>query len=75
MPKDDASRCPFTVHRLYTTENYGSKKAIFQLDGYEKMMYDDAYTILLQPSEVVETYNYVAGMVPFLQKLLTEVLC
>ena len=37
------------------------------------MQYDDAFTLQRVSDEQIENFFYVAGMVPFLQKLIADV--
>ena len=37
------------------------------------MQYDDAFTLQRVADDHVEIFNYEAGMVPFLQKLIADV--
>ena len=37
------------------------------------MQYDDAFTIQRVETELEEIFNYMAGMVPFLSKLIQDV--
>lgn len=37
------------------------------------MKYDDAFTVQLVDPELVEIFNYMAGSVPFIQKLIAQV--
>ena len=39
----------------------------------DQMQYDDAFTLQKVEDEYVETFNYVAGMLPFIQKVIKEV--
>ncbi|KAK2186847.1 hypothetical protein NP493_187g03055 [Ridgeia piscesae] len=43
-----------------------------QIGVSTEMRYDDAFTIQRVTEKHVETFNYVAGMVPFLQKLIAD---
>ena len=38
-----------------------------------EMHYDDAFTLQKVEDENIEVFNYMAGMVPFIQKVITEV--
>ena len=37
------------------------------------MQYDDAFTMQVIEQEDVDNFNYVAGMVPFIQKIISDV--
>ncbi len=39
----------------------------------EEMQYDDAFTLQKVEPEFVEIFNYMAGMVPFIQKIIKDV--
>ena len=37
------------------------------------MQYDDAFTLQQVEPELVEIFNFMAGMVPFIQKIIKDV--
>ena len=39
------------------------------------MQYDDAFTLQRVDEEEVANFNFMAGMVPFIQQLLADVSC
>ena len=44
-----------------------------QISVSKEMQYDDAFTLQKVEPEYVEIFNYMAGMVPFIQKVIAEV--
>lgn len=44
-----------------------------QVSASGESQYDDAFTIQMVEDEYVREFNYVAGMVPLLQNLITDV--
>jgi hypothetical protein len=44
-----------------------------QVETIEEMQYDDAFTIQKVHKDLVEIFNHMAGMVPFIQKLIADV--
>lgn len=44
-----------------------------QVGVSKEMRYDDAFTICLVETQDVENFRMLAGMVPFLQKLIADV--
>ena len=46
-----------------------------KVTGSSESQYDDAFTIQRVEDENVLEFNYVAGMVPFLQNLIKDVSC
>lgn len=46
---------------------------LFQIETIEEMQYDDAFTIQKVDEELVRIFNHMAGMVPFVQKLIADV--
>ncbi|XP_064638655.1 inositol 1,4,5-trisphosphate receptor type 3-like isoform X2 [Lineus longissimus] len=49
-----------------------SQASLKQITVIEEKRYDDAFTIQLVEAPLVEIFNYMAGMVPFIQKLIKE---
>jgi len=45
----------------------------WQIGVMEEKQYDDAYTLQSVDQEYEEIFNFMAGMVPFIQKLLNDV--
>ncbi|XP_061178320.1 inositol 1,4,5-trisphosphate receptor type 2-like [Saccostrea echinata] len=43
-----------------------------EINTIEEMQYDDAFTIQKVDEEFVSIFNYMAGMVPFIQKLIVD---
>ena len=37
------------------------------------MKYDDAFTVQLVEDDLVQIFNFMAGCVPFIQKLISQV--
>lgn len=46
---------------------------MFQIGIIEEKQYDDAFTIQGVEEEHVEIFHHMAGMVPFIQKLVSDV--
>ena len=44
-----------------------------QIGTSDEMQYDDAFTMQVIEQEDVDNFNYVAGMVPFIQKIISDV--
>ena len=44
-----------------------------QITAIQEKQYDDAFTLQYVEPELVEIFHYMAGMVPFIQKLVTDV--
>ena len=44
-----------------------------QIGVLKEKQYDDAFTIQQVDPELVQIFNYMAGMVPFIQKLVKDV--
>ncbi len=46
---------------------------VFQIGVSQEMQYDDAFTLQKVEDEYVDIFNYMAGMVPLIQKLIRDV--
>ena len=44
-----------------------------QITAIQEKQYDDAFTLQYVEPELVEIFHYMAGMVPIIQKLVTDV--
>ena len=44
-----------------------------QIGTSDEMQYDDAFTMQEIEAEDVANFNYIAGMVPFIQKIIADV--
>ena len=59
----------FTVSNIKTSVCF----LFVQIETNEEMQYDDAFTIQKVDEELVHIFNQMAGMVPFIQKLIADV--
>jgi len=46
---------------------------ILQIGVIEEKQYDDAFTLQSVEKDLQEVFNFMAGMVPFIQKLVHDV--
>ena len=46
---------------------------MFQIGVSEEMQYDDAFTMQQVDGDLTKIFNYMAGMVPFIQKVIADV--
>lgn len=61
-------RCIFTPSSVLLTCT-----CLLQVTAFDEKHYDDAFTIQHVDSRLVDIFHYMAGMVPFLQKLVRDV--